>query len=100
MNGRGPNRRIGETLSFRDDLTYIKGTHAFKMGYELLRFRINSTSTTYRPMLVINYSVAAGTPPAVTGDGEVGSVEPQLMATNAVKHRNTEKAKNKRLIIG
>ncbi|MBI4873762.1 MAG: TonB-dependent receptor [Acidobacteria bacterium] len=43
----GPNRRIGETLSFRDDLTKIVGTHAFKMGYELLRFRINSTSTSY-----------------------------------------------------
>ena len=43
----GPNRRIGETLSFRDDLTRVVGTHAFKMGYELLRFRINSTSTTY-----------------------------------------------------
>ncbi len=43
----GPNRRIGETISFRDDLTRISGTHAFKMGYELLRFRLNSTSTTY-----------------------------------------------------
>lgn len=43
----GPNRRIGETISFRDDLTKVIGTHAFKMGYELLRFRINSTSTTY-----------------------------------------------------
>ncbi len=43
----GPNRRIGETLSFRDDLTKVVGTHAFKMGYELLRFRINSTSTSY-----------------------------------------------------
>jgi hypothetical protein len=28
-----------------------------------------------------------GTPPVVTGDGEVGSVEPQLMATNAATHR-------------
>ena len=43
----GPNRRIGETLSFREDLTKIRGTHAFKMGYEVLRFRLNSTSTTY-----------------------------------------------------
>lgn len=43
----GPNRTIGETLSFRDDVTRIWGTHAFKMGYELLRFRINSTSTTF-----------------------------------------------------
>jgi len=29
-----------------------------------------------------------GTPPVVTGDGEVGSVEPQLIATNAAKHRS------------
>src|SRR5712692_271143 len=41
----GPNRLIGETLSFRDDLTKIRGTHAFKMGYEILRFRLNSTVT-------------------------------------------------------
>jgi hypothetical protein len=43
----GPNRWIGETLSFRNDLTKVVGTHAFKMGYELLRFRINSVSTSY-----------------------------------------------------
>jgi hypothetical protein len=28
-----------------------------------------------------------GTPPVVTGDGEVGSVEPQLMATKAATNR-------------
>ncbi len=43
----GPNRRIGETISFRNDFTKIVNTHAFKMGYEMLRFRLNSTSTTY-----------------------------------------------------
>ncbi|HZT28724.1 MAG TPA: TonB-dependent receptor [Bryobacteraceae bacterium] len=43
--GNGPNRSINETLSFRDDLTKIVGSHAFKMGYELLRFRLNSTVT-------------------------------------------------------
>jgi hypothetical protein len=37
----GPSRKIGETLSFRDDLTKIHGAHAFKMGYELLRYRVN-----------------------------------------------------------
>ncbi len=41
----GPQRNIGETLSFRDDLTKIWGTHAFKMGYEVLHFRQNSTVT-------------------------------------------------------
>ena len=45
LTGNGNSRRIYETLSFRDDLTKIWGTHAFKMGYELLHFRLNSTST-------------------------------------------------------
>ncbi len=46
--GNGPSRNINETISFRDDLTKVVGKHAFKMGYELLRFRLNST-TTNRP---------------------------------------------------
>ena len=37
-----PSRTVNETISFRDDLSYIRGTHAFKFGYELLRFRLNS----------------------------------------------------------
>lgn len=45
LTGNGNNRLINETLSFRDDLTKIHGTHAFKMGYEWLRFRLNSTVT-------------------------------------------------------
>lgn len=43
----GPNRTIGETLSFRNDLTKISGKHAFKMGYEVLRFRLNGIQSTY-----------------------------------------------------
>ena len=43
----GPSRSIGETLSFRNDLTKIHGTHAFKMGYEVLRFRMNAITNTY-----------------------------------------------------
>ncbi|MCC6859554.1 MAG: TonB-dependent receptor [Bryobacterales bacterium] len=43
----GPSRHIGETLSFRNDLTKIHGTHAFKMGYEVLRHRFNSTVKNY-----------------------------------------------------
>lgn len=42
LNGAAPNRNVNETISFRDDISYIRGTHAFKMGYELLRFRLNS----------------------------------------------------------
>ena len=45
LTGNGNNRLINETFSFRDDLTKIHGTHAFKMGYELLHFRLNSTVT-------------------------------------------------------
>ena len=33
-----------------------------------------------------------GTPPVVTGDGEVGSVEPQLMATNAGTNRTATRS--------
>jgi hypothetical protein len=42
MSGATPSRNVNETLSFRDDLSYIRGTHAFKMGYDLLRLRLNS----------------------------------------------------------
>jgi len=37
----GPSRNIRETLSLRDDFSKMVGTHAFKMGYEILRFRGN-----------------------------------------------------------
>ncbi len=40
--GATPSRQVNETLSFRDDLSYIRGKHAFKAGYELLRFRLNN----------------------------------------------------------
>ena len=43
----GPNRRVDETVTLRDDLTKMWGTHVFKMGYELLRLRMNSTQTQY-----------------------------------------------------
>ncbi len=41
----GPQRRIYETLSFRDDLSKLSGSHAFKMGYEVLDNRLNSALT-------------------------------------------------------
>ncbi len=43
--GNGNSRAINETVSFRDDVTKIWGTHSFKTGYELLHFRLNSTVT-------------------------------------------------------
>ncbi len=42
LSGASPNYNVNETVSFRDDLSYIRGRHAFKMGYDLLRFRLNS----------------------------------------------------------
>ena len=41
----GPSRTIGETISFRDDFSKTRGVHAFKMGYELLKHRLNLTDT-------------------------------------------------------
>jgi hypothetical protein len=37
----GPSRAVRETLSLRDDFSKMVGTHAFKMGYEVLDFRAN-----------------------------------------------------------
>jgi hypothetical protein len=45
LSATGPSRLIAETISFRDDLTKMYGKHAFKVGYELMRFRVNSTAT-------------------------------------------------------
>ena len=40
--GATPSQTVNETLSLRDDLSIIRGTHAFKTGYEVLRYRLNS----------------------------------------------------------
>ncbi len=42
--GNSPTQTVNETLSFRNDLSVIKGTHAFKAGYDVLRFRLNSAT--------------------------------------------------------
>ena len=42
ITGVTPSRTVNETLSMRDDLSWIRGTHALKFGYEVLRFRLNS----------------------------------------------------------
>jgi len=44
MSGASPNQNVNETVSFRNDLSYVRGTHAFKFGYEVLRFRLNSAT--------------------------------------------------------
>ena len=40
--GNAPSQLKNETMSFRSDLSIIKGTHAFKMGYDVARYRLNS----------------------------------------------------------
>ena len=39
-----PSRTVNETFSWRNDTTWVKGSHAFKFGYEILRFRLNSAN--------------------------------------------------------
>jgi len=41
LTGGTQNRQVLETRSFRDDFTLIRGTHAFKAGYEALFFALN-----------------------------------------------------------
>ena len=43
--GQGtPTVDVNETLSFKQDVSKVSGSHAFKWGYELMRYRINSYS--------------------------------------------------------
>jgi Carboxypeptidase regulatory-like domain/TonB dependent receptor-like, beta-barrel len=42
ITGANPERAVNETLSFRNDTTWIRGSHAYKFGYEILRYRLNS----------------------------------------------------------
>jgi hypothetical protein len=44
LHGATPTRRVDETLSFRNDTTWIRGAHALKFGYEILRHRLNSAN--------------------------------------------------------
>ena len=40
--GTLPSVNVEETLNFKEDVTKVKGSHAFKMGYDLMRIRNNS----------------------------------------------------------
>ena len=40
ITGATPSKTVNETLSFRNDTTWIRGSHAFKFGYEILRYRL------------------------------------------------------------
>src|SRR4029079_5151862 len=37
-----PNTNIQEIFTVKDDVSKMKGTHSFKWGYELMRYRQNS----------------------------------------------------------
>jgi len=43
LTGDAPNNLVYTTASFRNDLTIIKGTHAFKTGYEILHFSLDQS---------------------------------------------------------
>ena len=63
ITGATPSRQLNETLSFRNDTTYIRGTHALKFGYEILRFRLNSANLA-RPAQLSFDGVTAGLLPS------------------------------------
>jgi hypothetical protein len=44
ITGATPSKTVNETLSYRNDTSWMKGAHAFKFGYEVLRFRLNSAN--------------------------------------------------------
>ncbi len=62
ITGATPNRLSNETVSFRNDTTFIEGRHAFKFGYEILRFRLNSANLA-RPSQISFAGVTAGVLP-------------------------------------
>jgi len=55
--GQSQTKTVNETLSFRNDLSMIRGTHAFKGGYEVLRYRLN-TATLANP---VNFNFSGST---------------------------------------
>ncbi|MEJ7605953.1 MAG: TonB-dependent receptor [Bryobacteraceae bacterium] len=62
ITGATPGKRIGETLSFRNDTTFVRSSHAFKVGYELLQFRLNNANLA-RPAQFFFDNVTAGLQP-------------------------------------
>ncbi len=72
LSGATPNRNVNETISFRDDLSIITGKHAFKMGYDLLRFRLN-TATLSNPVAFDFSGSTTGLQPAGNAVPNTGS---------------------------
>ena len=44
MSVGGPTTNIIENFTVKDDMTWVKGSHSFKFGYDLLHLRQNSYS--------------------------------------------------------
>jgi hypothetical protein len=59
----GPTHLVDEAMSFRDDLTTIRGRHAFKIGYELLHNRSNSQATNFPSGQFLFDTMTAGLQP-------------------------------------
>ena len=59
LTGATPGKLVNETYSFRNDTTLVRGTHAFKFGYENLSFRLNSANYA-RPSVLSFAGVTAG----------------------------------------
>ncbi len=62
ITGATPGKLVNETLSFRNDTNLIRGSHAFKFGYDLLKFRLNSANDA-RPAQFQFDGVTAGLQP-------------------------------------
>jgi len=62
LTGANQSQAVNETLSFRNDTTYIRGRHAMKFGYEVLRFRLNNAIFA-RPVSFAFDGVTAGLQP-------------------------------------
>jgi hypothetical protein len=62
LTGATPSKRVYETFSFRNDTTWINGSHAFKFGYEILKFRLNYANFA-RPAQFSFAGVTAGLQP-------------------------------------
>ncbi|MBY0508503.1 MAG: TonB-dependent receptor [Bryobacteraceae bacterium] len=62
ITGATPFKQVGETFSYRNDTTLVRGTHAFKFGYELLHYTFNSANFA-RPASLNFGGVTAGLQP-------------------------------------
>jgi hypothetical protein len=59
LNVGGPSTNVQEILSLKDDMSKVKGTHSFKWGYELMRWRQNNYGVN-QPAGTYTYTGTAG----------------------------------------